>query len=145
MGFGLGAAIGTKIANMDSPVVLITGDGSFRMNLNELCTVHKFNLPIIVVVMNNGALGMVRQWQTIFNEKRYAETDITDDVNLVKLAEAFYMEGRRVENIADLEEAVGDAISENKAMLIEVMINKDSLVLPMIPVGGSYEDAIIGR
>ncbi len=145
MGFGLGAAIGAKVANKDTPVVLITGDGSFRMNMNELATVHKYNLPIIIVVMNNGALGMVRQWQTIFNEKRYAETDITDDVDLVKLAEAFYMKGIRVDNIKDLEAAVSEGISENKYLLIEAMIDKDSLVLPMIPVGGGYEDAILGR
>ena len=115
------------------------------MNMNELATVHKYNLPIIIVVMNNGALGMVRQWQTIFNEKRYAETDITDDVDLVKLAEAFYMKGIRVDNIKDLEAAVSEGISENKYLLIEAMIDKDSLVLPMIPVGGGYEDAILGR
>ena len=89
MGYGMGAAIGAQIANPDKRVVLVTGDGSFRMNFNELGTVAKYNLPIIILLFNNNSLGMVRQWQGMFCEERYSETDLGDEVDFMKLAGAF--------------------------------------------------------
>lgn len=143
MGFGLGAAIGTKIGNPDKKVVLVTGDGSFRMNMNELATVTKYKLPIIIVILNNGVLGMVRQWQTLFQKERYFATNLTNDVDLMQLAKAFYIEGRTVETIKDLEKALSDAFESKKPMIINALINRDDMVLPIIPAGGSYEDAIL--
>ncbi len=143
MGFGLGAAIGTKIGNPDKKVVLVTGDGSFRMNMNELATVTKYKLPIVIVILNNGVLGMVRQWQTLFQKERYFATNLTDDVDLMQLAKAFYIEGRTVETIKDLEKALSDAFESKKPMIINALINRDDMVLPIIPAGGSYEDAIL--
>lgn len=143
MGFGLGAAIGTKIGNPDKKVVLVTGDGSFRMNMNELATVTKYKLPIVIVILNNGVLGMVRQWQTLFQKERYFATNLTNDVDLMQLAKAFYIEGRTVETIKDLEKALSDAFESKKPMIINALINRDDMVLPIIPAGGSYEDAIL--
>lgn len=143
MGFGLGAAIGTQIANPDKKVVLVTGDGSFRMNMNELVTVTKYKLPIVIVVLNNGVLGMVRQWQTLFQNRRHFATTLTPDVDLIQLAKAFYIDAKTVDNIKDLEDAMREAIDARKPMLINALIDKDEMVFPIIPAGGSYEDAII--
>lgn len=143
MGFGMGAAIGTQIANPSSRVVQISGDGSFRMNLNELTTINKYDLPIIVVVLNNNALGMVRQWQKLFNNQRYAWTDMPDNIDIVGLANAMELDGRVAHDIKTLEEAIDEGLRENKAMIIEANIDKENLVLPMIKAGGSYEDMII--
>ncbi|NLW42092.1 MAG: biosynthetic-type acetolactate synthase large subunit [Tissierellia bacterium] len=143
MGFGLGAAIGTQIANPEKRVVLVTGDGSFRMNMNELVTVTKYKLPIVIIILNNGVLGMVRQWQTLFQEERYYATELTDDVDFIKLADAFNIEGRTVSTIKDLEQSMKDAFDSKKAMVINALIDKKAMVFPIIPAGGSYEDAIV--
>lgn len=143
MGFGLGAAIGSKVGNPDKNVCLVTGDGSFRMNLNELATVSKYDFKILVLVMNNHALGMVRQWQEIFQEKRYSQTLISDDVNFVALAEAFHLKGRQATNMLELEEALQDYTKGNSAMVIDVHIPQEDNVYPMIPAGGGYKDIIL--
>lgn len=144
MGFGMGAAIGAKIGNPNERVVLVTGDGSFRMNLNELATVNKYDIPLIVVVMNNSTLGMVRQWQAIFQDKKYSETDITDNIDYPKLAQAFRINGVRADNFNDLEQALKTAVENNEPLLLEVVIEKDSMVFPMVPAGGTYDDMIYG-
>lgn len=143
MGFGLGAAIGTQIGNPNNKVVLVTGDGSFRMNMNELATVTKYQLPIVIVILNNGVLGMVRQWQTLFQEKRYFSTNLTDDIDLMILAKAFYIEGKTVDTISGLEKALEEAFQSKKPMIINALIDRDGMVLPIIPAGGSYEDIIV--
>lgn len=143
MGFGLGAAIGSKVGNKDCDTILITGDGSFRMNLNELATVSKYDLKILIVVVNNHALGMVRQWQEIFQNKRYSETIYEDDVDFVKLADAYNILGRRVKNMKELESAIEDFKNNDKAMIIDLIVDRNSNVYPMIPAGGSYKDIIL--
>lgn len=143
MGFGLGAAIGTQIGNPNNKVVLVTGDGSFRMNMNELATVTKYQLPIVIVILNNGVLGMVRQWQTLFQEKRYFSTNLTDDIDLMILAKAFYIEGKTLDTISGLEKALEEAFQSKKPMIINALIDRDDMVLPIIPAGGSYEDIIV--
>ena len=142
MGFGLGAAIGAKVATNDT-VVLITGDGSFGMNLNELATAVSHNIPIVIVLMNNGVLGMVRQWQTLFFGKRYSNTVLSyRKTNFVKVAEAFGAEGCRVSTKEEFEAAFKDAIVSGNTVLIEALIDKDEFVLPMLPPGGSIDDII---
>ncbi len=143
MGFGLGAAIGARVATGD-PTVLITGDGSFGMNLNELATAVSHNVPVVIVIVNNGVLGMVRQWQTLFFNKHYSNTVLTDrKTDFVKLAEAFGAIGYRVSNKEELRTAFKKALSVNDGpVVIDAMIDKDEFVLPMLPPGGSIDDII---
>lgn len=141
MGYGLGAAIGAQIASGDR-TVLITGDGSFGMNLNELATAVTYNTPIVIVVMNNGVLGMVRQWQTLFYGKRYSNTVLGRKTDFVKLAEAFGAEASRVSTIEEFRAAFEKAMKHDGPYLIDTLIDMDEFVLPMLPPGGSIEDMI---
>ena len=141
MGFGLGAAIGARVAT-GSPTVLITGDGSFGMNLNELATAVTYNIPLVIVIMNNGVLGMVRQWQTLFFGARYSNTVLERKTDFVKLADAFGLKAFRADNKADFEIAFAEALKVNGPVLIDTLIDKDEFVLPMLPPGGSIDDII---
>ena len=141
MGFGLGAAMGAYVATKD-PVVLITGDGSFGMNLNELATAVTYKIPVVIVLMNNGVLGMVRQWQTLFFGKRYSSTILTRKTDFVKLAEAFGAEGYLAETEIEFKRALEKAWTAGKPVVIDVRIDKDELVLPMLPPGGAISDII---
>ena len=142
MGYGLGAAIGAQTAT-GNKTILVTGDGSFGMNLNELATVVTYNLPVVVVLLNNGVLGMVRQWQTLFFEKRYSNTVLGRKTNFPLLAEAFGAKGYHTETAEEFEKALREALDNNGPSVIEVMIEKDEFVLPMLPPGGSIEDIIV--
>ena len=141
MGFGLGAAIGARIATND-PTILITGDGSFGMNLNELATAVTYNVPLVIVLCNNGVLGMVRQWQNLFFGKRFSNTVLERKTDFVKLAEAFGAVGMRATNINEFEDAFKKAITINGPVVIDTYIDKDEFVLPMLPPGGSIDDII---
>jgi acetolactate synthase-1/2/3 large subunit len=142
MGFGLGAAIGARVATGDT-TVLITGDGSFGMNLNELATATSHNIPVIIVLMNNGVLGMVRQWQTLFFGERYSNTVLTDrKTDFVKLAEAFGAVGMRVFTKEEFGEAFEKALKLGTTVIIDTIIDKDEFVLPMLPPGGSVDEII---
>ncbi len=142
MGFGLGAAIGAKVATGDT-TLLITGDGSFGMNLQELATAVSHNIPLVIVIMNNGVLGMVRQWQTLFFGKRYSNTVLTDRrTDFVKVAEAFGAVGMRVSDKAGFEQAFRSALAMNTVVVIDAQIDKDEFVLPMLPPGGSVDEII---
>ncbi|MEE1320045.1 MAG: biosynthetic-type acetolactate synthase large subunit [Acutalibacteraceae bacterium] len=142
MGYGLGAAIGAQVAT-GHKTVLVTGDGSFGMNLNELSTVVTYNLPVVVVLLNNGVLGMVRQWQTLFFEKRYSNTVLGRKTNFPLLAEAFGAAGYHAETAEEFEAALAKAMESDVPAVIEVMIEKDEFVLPMLPPGGSIDDIIV--
>ena len=144
MGFGYGAAIGAKLAVGESrPVIHITGDGSFHMNLNEACTAVSYELPVITVIFNNTVLGMVRQWQTAFYGKRYSSTDPHRKTNYVKLAEGFGAKGYHCETLDAFSAAFAEALESKGPVWIECVIDKDEKVLPMIPAGGSIEDMIM--
>ncbi len=142
MGFGYGAALGAQVAFPDRTVVHITGDGSFHMNLNEICTAVSYNLPVITIIMNNRVLGNVRQWQTMFYGSRYSQTDPHRKTDYVKLADAFGARGFRVSNIAELREALREAVKRTGPVLIDAQIDKDERVLPMIPAGGTVDDLV---
>ncbi|MBE6702982.1 MAG: biosynthetic-type acetolactate synthase large subunit [Ruminococcaceae bacterium] len=141
MGFGMGAAIGAQVATKD-PVVLITGDGSFGMNLNELATAVTYQIPLVIVIVNNGVLGMVRQWQTLFFGGRYSNTVLERKTDFVKLAEAFGAVGMTASTPAEFEQAFTDALAIQGPVVIDTYIDKDEFVLPMLPPGGSIEDII---
>lgn len=143
MGFGLGAAIGAQVANPEKPVVLVTGDGSFRMNCNEMATVSYYNIPILVVLLNNQTLGMVRQWQKLFQNERYAETCINQNVDYVKLAEAYHIKSFKATNFEELENALQDQDVFKKPVFIEVTIDKDHNVIPIVPPGMPIDELIL--
>lgn len=142
MGFGLGAAIGAATAT-GRKTVLVTGDGSFGMNLNELATAVSNQTPVVVFIMNNGVLGMVRQWQTLFFDKHYSNTTLERKTDFVKLAEAFGMPGYRALNMDELKEVLPKAFAENGPVLIDCAIDCDAFVLPMLPPGGCIDDIIV--
>ena len=145
MGFGLGAAIGSKVATGET-TILVTGDGSFGMNLNELVTATTHNIPVIVVIMNNSVLGMVRQWQTLFFGKRYSNTVLAErKTDFVKLAEAFGAVGMRATTPEEFDYAFAKALELNTTVVIDTVIDKDEFVLPMLPPGGSVDDIIVTK
>ena len=144
MGYGLGAAIGAAVGSGDR-TVLITGDGSFGMNLNELATAVSYNLPVTVVIVNNGVLGMVRQWQTLFYGKRYSSTVLGRKTDFVKLAEAFGAVGLRAETPEEFEAAFKQAMETDSPVVIDTIIDRDEFVLPMLPPGGSIDDIIVSK
>lgn len=142
MGFGLGAAIGAATAT-GKKTILVTGDGSFGMNLNELATAVTNQTPVVVFIMNNGVLGMVRQWQTLFFDKHYSNTTLERKTDFVKLAEAFGMPGYRAMNMAELKEVLPKAFAEKGPVLVDCAIDCDAFVLPMLPPGGCIDDIIV--
>ena len=141
MGYGLGAAIGAQTANPDKQVINIAGDGCFRMNMNELATASRQNLPLIEVVINNHVLGMVRQWQTLFYEQHYSATVLDDGVDFVKLAEAMGAEARRVTNREEFEAAFAEALECKKPFVIDCIIDSDDKVWPMVAPGAPINEA----
>lgn len=141
MGFGMGAAMGAQMATGER-VVLITGDGSFGMNLNELATAVTNRIPMVIVIMNNGVLGMVRQWQTLFFDKHYSNTTLARQTDFVKLAEAFGAKGMRAADPETFAEAFRTAFAEDGPVVIDCLIDEDEFVLPMLPPGGSMDDVI---
>lgn len=142
MGFGLGAAIGAAYGTGEHSV-LITGDGSFGMCLNELATAVTYKVPVTVLIMNNGVLGMVRQWQTLFFDKRYSETELDRKTDFAALARAFGAEGETVCTVDELDKALNTAFGHNGPYVIDCRIDKNELVLPMLPPGGSMHDIIV--
>ena len=140
MGFGLGAAMGAaKSDPQGRPVALVTGDGSFRMNLTELSTIAYYDIPVIVVIFNNGTLGMVRQWQTLFFGHRYSQTTLDRGPDFMKLADAYGLAGTRVDNLADFSAALARAYADGKPCIIECLLDIDEMVAPMVAPGSPID------
>lgn len=140
MGYGLGASIGAKVGMPDATVVNIAGDGCFRMNMNEIATATRYKIPVIELILNNNVLGMVRQWQTLFYDKRYSHTDLYDSVDFVKLAEAMGAKAYRITKIEEVEAVLKEALSLNEPVLIDCVIDCDEKVWPMVAPGASIEE-----
>ncbi len=143
MGFGTGAAIGAQLGRPDRKVVSIAGDGSFRMNCNELYTAARYKIPLVVLIMNNHTLGMVRQWQTMFYDKRYSHTNLDHPVDWVKLAEAFGAEGFKIGETDDIAPVLKKALASSKPVVVDCEIPIDDKVFPMVPPGAPIEDLIL--
>jgi acetolactate synthase-1/2/3 large subunit len=149
MGYSMGAAIGAQTAALSieglkgRPVVAFVGDGGFRMNMNELATIARYGLPICIVLMNNGVLGMVRQWQRFFYGERYSETELDRPPDFMKLAEAFGIAGRRASSGPEFAQAAKEAIGSGKPYLIEARIDRDALVLPMVAPGSPIDEQML--
>ncbi|MBE5970024.1 MAG: biosynthetic-type acetolactate synthase large subunit [Lachnospiraceae bacterium] len=140
MGYGLGASIGAKIANPDKTVINIAGDGCFRMNMNEIATATRYDVPIIQVVINNHVLGMVRQWQNLFYGQRYSYTTLNDKVDFCKLAQAMGAEALKITKPEECEKVLKKAIKMNKPVLVECVIEEDDKVFPMVAPGAAISE-----
>ena len=140
MGYGLGACIGAKMGRPDKVCINIAGDGCFRMNMNELATASRYNIPIIQVVINNAVLGMVRQWQTLFYGQRYSQTVLKDKVDYCKVAEALGCQAYRVTRKEEVLPTIEKAIAANAPVLIECVIDPDDKVFPMVPAGKPIDE-----
>lgn len=139
MGFSLPAAIGAQFAKPDRQVVAIIGDGSFQMTMQEMMTISQEKLPINVIVLNNNYLGMVRQWQQLFFDMRYSFVDM-DNPDFIKLAEAFYVPAQRVEDRATLSDALQTMLDTNGPYFLEIVVEKEANVFPMIPTGYAVDE-----
>lgn len=144
MGYGVGAGIGAQVGKPDTRVITISGDGCFRMNCNELATIEYYNLPNIIIVMNNRTLGMVRQWQKLFYCQRYSSTTLDRGPDFKKLAEAYGIDGYQVFTKGEFVEAINAAWANNVPAVIDCHINQDELVLPMVAPGKPIENIISG-
>ncbi len=142
MGFGLGASIGAQMATGEH-AVLVTGDGSFGMSLNEMATAVSYNVPLVILIMNNGVLGMVRQWQTLFYDKHYSNTVLNRKTDFVELAKAFGADGATATTLDELESVLKKAFAYDGPFVVNCLIDKDEFVLPMLPPGGSMDDIIV--
>ena len=142
MGFGLGASIGASFGTGER-TVLITGDGSFSMSLNELATASKEGIPLVILLFDNGVLGMVRQWQTLFFNKHYSNTVLDRPTDYIAVAKAFGCDGEKVKTIEELDRALKNGFNSKGVYLIDCIIDKDEFVLPMLPPGGSMDDIIV--
>ena len=142
MGYGTGASIGAQVSHPDKRVVNIAGDGSFRMNANELATIARYRLPVMILIMNNHALGMVRQWQTLFYEGHYSETTLDTPLDWVRLAEAYGVKGMRITPDDDPEKILKEAVELGEAVVVEAIIPSDDKVYPMVAPGASISDMI---
>lgn len=140
MGYGLGASMGAKYAKPEKPVFNIAGDGCFRMNINELATASRYNIPIIQVVINNHVLGMVRQWQTLFYDKHYSATVLNDKVDFVKVAEGFGCKAIRVTKREEVAPAIQEALEYNGPVVLDCIIQEDDKVFPMVAPGAPISE-----
>lgn len=139
MGYGLGAAIGAKFGMPEKTVINIAGDGCFRMNLNELTTVARYQVPIIQMIFNNTVLGMVRQWQTLFYNRNYSSTTFTDDIDFVRIAEALNVKAVRVTSLEELRTALAEALQSQVPVVLDCRLDKDDSVFPMVPAGSGLD------
>jgi acetolactate synthase-1/2/3 large subunit len=144
MGFGLPAAIGAQLAKPDKRIFNIAGDGSIQMNIQEMIVAVQHRLPVIIAVLNNGFLGMVRQWQQLFYDKRYSHTCLNCSPDFVKLAEAYGAIGIRVEKREDVDKAIKKALTiKDKPILIDFIVSQEENVYPMVPAGKSFKETIM--
>lgn len=137
MGFGLPAAIGAQVGARDKKVVLIVGDGGFQMTFQELMLIKQYNLPIKVIIINNAYLGMVRQWQELFKDRRYSSVDLSINPDFIKIAEAYGLRAERIENKKELKKKLKSLIESDEGVVIDCIVEKEENVFPMIPAGTS--------
>ena len=142
MGFALPAAIGAKIGNPDREVLMVSGDGGFQMNIQELTTIKKYNLNVKMVVLDNGYLGMVRQWQELLCEKRYSETNMGDNPDFTELARIFGIKAIQIRRSQEAEESMKELARSKESMLLHTKVEREENVLPMVPAGKSLNKVI---
>jgi acetolactate synthase-1/2/3 large subunit len=144
MGYGLPAAIGAQVGRPDKRVVLIAGDGSIQMNIQELATAVRLNLPIIIVLLNNNYLGMVRQWQELFYNRRYSHTHLDGSPDFVGVTEAYGAKGSKITHPDQVEDALREAVSTQELRFLEFVVEPEANVFPMVPAGEAIDRMIGG-
>ena len=144
MGFGLPAAIGAQVANPDKKVISIIGDGGFQMTFQELMMVKEYNLPVKIFIINNSYLGMVRQWQELFNDRRYSSVDLSYNPDFIKIGEAYGIKSIQLKTKKDLKKHLKKILESNEAVLVECIVEKEENVYPMIPAGKDVS-CIVGK
>lgn len=142
MGYGFPAAMGAKVGKPDSTVIDISGDGSFQMNSQELATVVQNDIPVIVAILNNGFLGMVRQWQELFFSRRYSQTCLEGSVDFVKLAEAYGALGLRATKKGDVKDVIKEAVKSERPTIIDFVVEREENVSPMVPAGAAINEIL---
>ncbi|MDH5681819.1 MAG: thiamine pyrophosphate-dependent enzyme, partial [Spirochaetota bacterium] len=142
MGFGFPAAMGAKLGMEDKVVITVSGDGSFQMNIQELGTCAMYGINLKIIILNNGFLGMVRQWQDLFYESRFSHTDFESNPDFVKLAEAYGLSGKKITKMDQVEEGIDFLLNSEKTAILEVIIPEEEKVYPMIPAGQPYDTII---
>jgi acetolactate synthase-1/2/3 large subunit len=140
MGYGFPSAMGAKVGRPESTVIDIAGDGSFQMNSQELATVVQSDIPVIVAILNNGFLGMVRQWQELFFSRRYSETNLEGSVDFVKLAEAYGALGLRAKKKSEVKDAIEEAVKSERPTIIDFVVEREENVSPMVPAGAAINE-----
>ncbi len=145
MGFGFPAAIGAQLGNPDALVIDIAGDGSFQMNIQELATVAQYNIPVKVVILNNAFLGMVRQWQELFFDRKYSQTDISVQPDFVKVAEAYGIKGYRIEDPKEVEPFLKSLVKMKEAVVVDFVVDREECVFPMVPAGAAVNNMLLER
>ena len=145
MGFGFPAAIGAQLGNPDASVISIAGDGSFQMNIQELATVAQYNIPVKVIILNNKYLGMVRQWQELFFDRRYSQTDISVQPDFVKVAEAYGIKGYRLEDPKEVEPFLKSLIKMKEAVIADIVVEREEGVFPMVPAGAAVSNMLLEK
>lgn len=146
MGYGFPAAIGAQLARPDKRVIDIAGDGSIQMNIQELIVASEHKLPVIIAILNNGFLGMVRQWQQMFWEKRYSHTDIGFAPDFVKLADAYHAVGIKITEKKEVEPAITKALSiTDRPIILDFHVAREENVFPFVPAGKTVDDTIMGE
>ena len=143
MGYGLPAAIGAAVGAPERTVCCFAGDGGIQMTIQELGTILQYKIPVKIIILNNHFLGMVRQWQELFYRERYSETQMTNP-DFPKIAEAYGIRSRKVDDREELDEAIADMLSDKEAFLLEVTVEKAGMVYPMIPAGGNVDQIMLG-
>jgi acetolactate synthase-1/2/3 large subunit len=143
MGFGLPAALGAQVACPDRQVIDISGDGSFQMNSQELATLVQYKLPVKIAILNNNFLGMVRQWQQLFFDRRYSQTPMELPIDFVKLAEAYGATGLRATRPADVEGVIRKALERPGPVLMEFQVDREENVMPMVPAGAAIDEMVL--
>jgi len=141
MGYGLPAAIGAQVAKPESKVIAISGDGGFQMNQQELMMLYQYKLPVKVFIFNNTSLGMVRQWQEMFNNKRYSHVELDCNPDFLTLGKAYGLRGKRIKNMDELE-SIREELLDNEPLIVEVIVPREDNVYPIIPAGKSVKETI---
>ena len=142
MGFALPAALGAKLAMPEKEVIAVIGDGGYQMTVQELGTIMQYEIPVKIMVLNNSFLGMVRQWQQLFHEKRYSCTEMANP-DFIKIAEAYNRPARKVETRADLQKVMKEMLEAKTSFFVEVVVGKEDNVFPMVPAGGCVSDCLL--
>jgi acetolactate synthase-1/2/3 large subunit len=142
MGFALPAALGAKLAMPHKEVIAVIGDGGYQMTVQELGTIMQYEIPVKIMVLNNSFLGMVRQWQQLFHEKRYSCTEMTNP-DFIKIAEAYNIPARKVEKREDLQGVLKEMLESKTSFFVEVVVGKEDNVFPMVPAGGCVSDCML--